>query len=230
MKDREAKQRWGTRQAGRGGRESQERPWLRWPEARDLQVDSRGPGGERKAGEHGGAQTIGPAGGREPGAGRERSGGERGPGTRQPPQAPPPPLTDSASSPHSSRAVRGRAGARQGGQRGPRLRLLGRRPGREQEPREPGPRRRVGPEEAREEEGSEPSSPLGGRYHHRCHRRCRRRRPALTRRRPGTSAARDAPEAGWATSRDTGGLGSLGTADWRMFRGRGFGPGWAAGQ
>jgi hypothetical protein len=151
----------------------------------------------------------------------------RGPGSFQ---APPPPLTDSASSPHSSRAVRGRAGARQGGQRGPRSSLPGQQQGREREPSEPGPRRRVGPRKR----GRKPSSPLRLRYH-RSRRRCRRcrlrshhrRRPALTRRRPGTSAARDAPEAGWVESRGTRGPGWRGAADWRTILGVGLRPGWA---
>lgn len=70
---------------GKGGKGSQERPRRGWPGARELQVDSRLPGKGKKAGESGGAQTIGPAGGREPGAGRQRRGRECSPGTRQPP-------------------------------------------------------------------------------------------------------------------------------------------------
>lgn len=157
----------------------------------------------------------------------------RGPGSLQ---APPPPLTDSASSPHSSRTVRSRAGARQGGQRGPRPSLPGTaaREGTGAERAEPAAPRR--PEEAREEAGYEPSSPLRLRYHSsrlRCrryrrrHRRRYRHRPALTRRRPGTSATRDAPEAGWVASRGTRGPGWRGAADWRTILGVELRPGWA---
>lgn len=92
------------------------------------------------------------------------------------------------------------------------------------------------PEDALEEAGSEPSSPLRGRYHRsrlrlrlRCSRRRRRcrRRPALTRRRPGTSAARDAPEAGWVASRGSRGPGWRGVADWRTTMGVWLQPGLA---
>lgn len=116
-----------------------------------------------------------PAGGRH-GAGASRAAG-RGPGGLQ---APPPPLTDSASSPHSSRAVRGRAGARAG------------RPARASASAQAaaGEGADVGragtaapgrPEVAREGAGSAPSSPLRVRCH-RLRLHLRRRRPALTRR------------------------------------------------
>lgn len=144
----------------------------------------------------------------------------RGPGGL--PAQPPPPLTDSASSLHSSRAVRGRAGARAG------------RPARasasasaQAAAGEGAGAERAGaaapdrPKVSREGAGSEPSSSLRVRCHRRRRRRLRRR-PALTRRRaPATSAARDVPEAGLASSRDSRGLGPGRAADWRAAVGGG---------
>lgn len=139
------------------------------------------------------------------------------------PAQPPPPLTDSASSLHSSRAVRGRAGVRAG------------RPARasasasaQAAAGEGAGAERAGaaapdrPKVSREGAGSEPSSSLRVRCHRHRHHHRLRRRPALTRRRaPATSAARDVPEAGLALSRDSRGLGPGRAADWRAAVGGG---------
>lgn len=207
---------------GKGGKGSQERPRRCWPGARELQVDSRAPGKGKKAGESGGAQTIGPAGGREPGAGRERRGRECGPGTRQSP------------GPVAASYRLGLLSAQQPGSPGP-SRGASRQPARASSAsaraaagegagaKRAGPAAPRPPEETRGRSRVRALKPARGPLplplslpHRRRHsRRRRRRRPALTRRRPGTSAARDAPEAGWASSRDVRGPGSRGPADWR---------------
>lgn len=163
---------------------------------------------------------MGSADGRERDAGREQRGRERGPGD----PAASRPLCRLLPTRPRLRTAAGPSGAEPGRVRaasvGPRPSQPVQQQGRAREPSEPGPRR---PEEEREEARYEPSSPLRGRYH-RCRRRHHRRlhgRPALTRRPPGTSAARDAPEAGWVASRGTQGPGWCGAADWRTILGGG---------
>lgn len=211
----------GLRQGWRGAGDASRfdsRPARSRGEGREGVRERRRP--DNRGGELWGRTREGSGPERDTSAGASRA-ARRGPGGLQAPPPPPPPpsLTDSASSPHSSRAVRSRAGARAGRPaRASATASAQAAPGREQERSELRPQRRVGPEVARGGCRSEPSSPLGVRSHRRrCH-----RRPALTRRRSSaTSADSDAPEAGLGASRDSRGLGPDRAADWRAAPGGG---------
>lgn len=227
---------WGGRMAG----DRQERLRQGWRGAGDAsRFDSRpalGRGGgregvrERRRSDNRGDELrgrtregSGPE--RDTSAGASRA-ARRGPGGLQAPPPPPPPppsLTDSASSPHSSR---GRPEPNRGTSRAASPGLCHRyqlrlRPGSAREGAGAERAEAAAPGRTRGRAGgcrSEPSSPLGVRSHRRrCH-----RRPALTRRRSSaTSADSDAPEAGLSPSRDSRGLGPDRTADWRAALGGG---------